>query len=206
MIAYKMKDKVYKGDFGYIRYRKKIATIRTAICLFVAVGLYIAGLIIWKSQKNVLSIVAALGCLPTGWSGVNLIMLLKAGFCSDKDHEIIEAHRGGLLIHYDHVITSYDTNYNINASTVLDKNICMYTADTTMDIADCEKHVKKMLAQSGYSSYSIKIFKDIDKFCDRLDQLEKLRSEKKIDPYAIEKSWVPGTVQTPAGVLLSISL
>ncbi|MBE5832551.1 MAG: hypothetical protein E7306_12545 [Butyrivibrio sp.] len=201
-----MHSRVYKGEFGYIKYRKKVAIIRTAICLAIAVGLYVIGLVAYGSQKNILSIVAALGCLPTGWSAVNLIMLIKAGFCSESDHDKIEAHKGGLLIHYDHVITSYETNYNVNASTVLDKNICMYTADKMMDVIDCEKHIKKMIAQSGYSSYSIKIFTDIDKFCDRLDQLEKLRKDKNINPKAIEDAWVPGTVQTPSGVLLSISL
>ncbi|WP_026515850.1 hypothetical protein [Butyrivibrio sp. MC2021] len=201
-----MSSKVYKGDFGYIKYRRKVAIIRTAICLLIAVGLYVAGLLIFKTQKNGLSIIAALSCLPTGWSGVNLVMLLKASFCNDSDHEKIEKSKGGLLIHYDHVITSYETNYNIDASTVLDKNICMYSSDPKMDIKDCEKHIKKMVAQSGYSSYSIKIFKDIDQFCSRLEQLEKLRAEKDIDPQAIEDAWVPGTVQTAASVLLSISL
>ena len=132
--------------------------------------------------------------------------MLKAKPCSEEDHARIEEHRGGLLIHYDQVITSYETNYNIMASTVLEKNICCYTADKNMDIQDCEKHIKKMIAQSGYSSYSIKIFKDIDKFCERLDQLEKLRSDAGIDPKAIEDAWVPGTVQTAAGVLSSISV
>ena len=201
-----MQSKAYKGEFGYIKYRKQVAIIRTSICFIVSVGLYIIGLIFWGSQKNIMSIVAALGCLPTGWSAVNLVMMLKAGFCSEEDHKKIELHKGGLLINYDLVITSYETNYNINASTVLDKNICLYTADKTMDIIDCEKHIKKMIAQSGYSSYSIKIFTDIDKFCERLDQLEKLRTDHGIDPKKIEDEWVPGTVQTPAGVLQSISL
>ncbi|MDC7295253.1 MULTISPECIES: hypothetical protein [unclassified Butyrivibrio] len=201
-----MSSKVYKGEFGYIKYRRKVAIIRTAICLIAAIGMYVTGLLLFKTQKNGMSIIAALGCLPTGWSGVNLIMLLKAAYCSDADHEKIEACKGDLLIHYDHVITSYDTNYNIAASTVLDKNICLYASDDKLDIHDCEKHIKKMIAQSGYSSYSIKIFKDIDQFCSRLSQLEKLRSEKNIDPKAIEDAWVPGTVETAASVLLSISL
>ncbi len=201
-----MQSKAYKGDFGYIKYRKKVAIIRTSICFAVAVGLYVIGLIFWGSQRNIMSIVAVLGCLPTGWSAVNLVMMLKAGFCSDEDHEKIEAHKGGLLINYDLVITSYETNYNINASTVLDKNICLYTSDKNMDLIDCEKHIRKMIAQSGYSDHSIKIFTDINKFCERLASLDKLRAEHGIDPKAIEDAWVPGTVQTPTGVLLSISL
>ncbi len=201
-----MKNRIYKGEFGYISYRKKIAIIRTAICLLIVLGLFICGLIVYGSQKNILSIVAALGCLPTGWSAVNLIMLLKAGCCNEGDHQKILEHKGNLLINYDLVITSYDKNYNINAATVLAKNICCYTSDKLIEISDCENHIKKMIAQSGYSSYTIKIFTDIDKFCERLDSLEKLRSERNIDPQAIEDAWVPGTVQTPAGVLMSISL
>lgn len=198
--------RVYKGDFGYIKYRKSVAILRTVICLLITVGIYIAGLVMYKSQKNMLSIIAALGCLPTGWSAVNMIMFLKAKACASVDMEKIEKVRGGLLIRYDHVITSYDKNFYVNASTVLDKNICCYSADEDMDEIDCEKHIKKMIAQSGYSSYSIKIFTNIDKFCERLAQLEKLRADKDIDPQAIEDSWIPGTTQTPASILLSISL
>ena len=198
--------KAYKGEFGYVRYRRQVAIIRTAICAAIAVGLFVVGLLIYGSQKNMLSIIAALSCLPTGLSAVNLIMFLRAGYCKDSDHDKILQHCGALLIHYDHVITSYDKNFNVSASTVLDKNICCYSDDTSYDAGDLEKHIRKMMAQSGYSNYSIKLFDNIDKFCERLDQLEKLRAEKNLDPKAIEDAWVPGTVQTPASVLLSISL
>ncbi len=198
--------KKYKGEFGYIGYRKRVAIIRTIICLAIAVGFFVAGLLIFGSQKNYLSIIAALLCLPTGLSAVNMIMFLKAVGCSDEDHTAIEQHRGSLLIHYDHVITTYDRNFNVAASTVLDKNVCCYMADTKGDPGDVEKHIKKMMAQGGYSGYSIKVFDKLDKFLARLDQLESLRSEKSIDPAAIEDAWVPGTQETPASILLSISL
>ena len=198
--------KVYKGEFGYIGYRRKVATIRTAICLAIAVGLFVTGLIISGSQKNLLSIIAALCCLPAGLSAVNMIMFLRSNPCSDSDHEKILKHCGDLLIHYDHVITSYDKNFNVHASTVLDRNICFYTADDSYDAGDLEKHVRKMMAQNGYNDYSIKLFTNIDKYCDRLVQLEKLRADRNIDPAAIEDAWVPGTLQTPASILLSISL
>ena len=83
-----MQSKAYKGEFGYIKYRKQVAIIRTAICFIIAVGLYVIGLIFWGSQRNILSIVAALGCLPTGWSAVNLVMMLKDGYCSACTQQI----------------------------------------------------------------------------------------------------------------------
>lgn len=198
--------RVYKGDFGYINYRKKTGIIRTAIFLAVAVGLFITGLLIYKTQKSVFSILAALACLPTGWSAVNMIMFLKTSSCSNKDHDRIEQEKGGLLVRYDLLITSYETNFKICAATVLDKNICCYSDDENIDADACEKHIKKMMAQNGYGSYSIKVYEDIDGFCNRLNQLESLRNSKNIDPQSIEDSWIPGTAQTPAAILLSISL
>ncbi len=198
--------KKYKGEYGYIDYRKKLGIIRTVLFFACVLCCFLTGIFVFGSQKNFLSIIAALLCLPTGWSGVNLIMFIRAHSISAEDHSEVEEHRGKLLVYYDMVITSYDKNYNLSAATVLDKNICCYMADAEADEYDLEKHIRKMMAQGGYSSYSIKIFKKIDDFCTRLDQLERLRSEKDIDPQAIEDAWVPGTAQTPASILLSISL
>lgn len=199
-------NKKSKGDFGYIEYQRKIGIIRTVIFILIAVLLFLAGLGIFGSQKNFMSILAALICLPAGWSAVNMIMFLRAIPCSVSTHEKILKHAGGLLIHYDHVITSYEKNYNVAASTVLDKNICCFVEDPKADPDDIEKHIKKMMAQGGYSNHSIKVFDNPDRFCERLDQLDRLRSDKGLNPKAIEDAWVPGTAQTPASVLLSISL
>ncbi len=131
---------------------------------------------------------------------------MRAKGCSDSSFHKIEESKGGLLIHYDEVITSYDKNFNVAASTVLDKNICCYVEDDSFDLLDLEKHIKKMMAQNGYGSYSIKAFSKLDDFCTRLSQLERIRQDKNIDPKALEDAWVPGTQETAASVLLSISL
>lgn len=198
--------KSFKGEFGYIKYRRQIGILRTGLFLLVILALFLSGLFIFGSSKNYLSIIAALLCLPAGWSAVNLIMFLRAKGCSDSSFHKIEDIKGGLLVRYDEVITSYDKNFNVAASTVLDKNICCYVEDDSFDLLDLEKHIKKMMAQNGYGSYSIKAFNKLDDFCGRISQLERLRQEKNIDPKALEDAWVPGTQETAASVLLSISL
>ncbi len=198
--------KSFKGDFGYIRYRRQIGILRTGLFLLVVLALFFSGLFIFGSSKNYLSIIAALLCLPAGWSAVNLIMFLRAKGCSDSSFNKINKSKGGLLVRYDEVITSYDKNFNVAASTVLDKNICCYVEDDSFDLIDLEKHIKKMMAQNGYGSYSVKVFNKLDDFCLRLSQLERIRQEKNIDPQALEDAWVPGTQETAASVLLSISL
>ena len=198
--------KSFKGDFGYIRYRRQIGLLRTGLFLLVVLALFLSGLFSFGSSKNYLSIIAALLCLPAGWSAVNFIMFLRAKGCSDSSFRKIEEIKGGLLVRYDEVITSYDKNFNVAASTVLDKNICCYVEDDSFDLLDLEKHIKKMMAQNGYGSYSVKAFNKLDDFCNRLSQLERIRQDKNIDPEAIEDAWVPGTQETAASVLLSISL
>ncbi len=198
--------KSFKGDFGYIRYRRQIGILRTGLFLIVVLALFLSGLFIFDSTKNYLSIIAALLCLPTGWSAVNLIMFLRAKGCSDSSFKKIEENQGGLLIRYDEVITSYDKNFNVAASTVLEKNICCYVEDDSFDLIDLEKHIKKMMAQNGYGSYSVKAFNKLDDFCLRLCQLARVWKKKKIDPQALEDAWVPGKQETAASVLLSISL
>ena len=198
--------RVSKGNFGYIEYMRKFAIIRTVIALLICLAIFLTGLIIYHSNKSAFSIIAALGCLPAGLSAVNMIMYLRAHPCSRDAYEKIESHRHGLLIRYDLEMTSYEENYGIAAATVLDKNVCCFTEDKALDLNNCEKHIRNQIAQSGYTDYTVKVFKDINAFCNRLDQLEQIRSSKNINPVAIEDAWVPGTVETCALVLLSISL
>ncbi|WP_026494627.1 hypothetical protein [Butyrivibrio sp. WCD3002] len=200
------KGRVPKGEFGYIEGASRAAIIRTAISVLACVVIFLIGLLIYHTNKSAFSIIAALGCIPAGLSAVNMIMYLRAHRCSKEAYEKIEAHRGGLLIRYELEMTSYEENYGISAATVLDKNVCCYSEVKGLDVIDCEKHIRNQIAQSGYSSYTVKVFKDLDAFCARLDQLEQIRASKNIDPQAIEDAWVPGTVETCAHVLLSISL
>lgn len=201
-----MKKHLKKGEFGYIARGKKSAIIRSALSVGACIVIFLIGLAINHTNKNVFSIIAALGCLPAGWSIVNMIMFMRAGSCSTAAYSEIENHKGGLMILYDLEMTSENANYAISAATVLDKNVCCYTEDLKLDTTDCEKHILLQISQSGYSDYTVKVFSNLQKFCDRLDQMEELREKKNIDPFAIEAAWVNGTTQTAASVLQSISL
>lgn len=198
--------RVYKGDFGYILYQRKVAIIRSVIIGGAILGIFLLGLVITKTNKNIFSIIAALSCLPLGWSIINLIMYYRAIPLSDDSYEKIKRHAGSLYMIYDLSLTSEKSTYNVGAITVLEKNIAGYTEDKNMDIQDCQEHIKNQISLSKYHDYTIKIFRNADDYCRRLDELEKLRKDHKVDPKAIEDNWVPGTIQTVSGILKSISL
>ena len=198
--------KITKGHKGYIEYNKRFTFIRSLICIGIVVGLFLIGLIRFKTNQNGLSIVAALGCLPTGWSVVNFIMYFRGKKISEDAFERIETCKGSLLVNYELEMTSERATFHVAALTVLEKNVIGFTQDDDMDISDCEKHIELLLNQNKHKDYTIKIFTKLDDFCERLKQLEKLREDHKINPKEIEANWKPGTIQTPMGVLMSASL
>ena len=200
------KNRIIKGNYGYILYSRKKSLIRSIISVALCFAIFLTGLVMYGSNKNYFSIIAALGCLPMGISVVNCIMFYRSGFCSSSSYEKIQKHKGGLFVQYDLEMTSEKENYSVAAVTVIEKNVCCFTEDRKLDIPDCERHILLQISQSGYSHYAVKVYKDIDEFCKRLDQLEKLRAARNVDPFAIEESWVPGTTQTAASVLRSVSL
>ncbi|MBR5115720.1 MAG: hypothetical protein IK096_01515 [Lachnospiraceae bacterium] len=195
-----------KGIYGNIRSRRRSAVIRTAVLAGFSVGLFLLGLFLYHSNKNLLSVIAALGAIPSGLSAVNMILFLKAKPLSKEAYETIEQHRGKLLIRYELEMTSYDRTWHIGAACALQKNICLFTEEAGADLNACEKHIREQLKIGGYEDVTVKVFGDLSGFCQRLDQLEKLRDTMHLNPAAIEDAWQPGTTQTPAGILLSISL
>ncbi len=197
---------VPKGSFGYLESMRKRALLRSIFCVALCLIIFLVGLVRYGSNKSVFSIIAALGCLPTGISIVNYIMFLHALPCSARAHERIEAVRGGLLVQYDLYMTGQDRNFPISAACVMEGNVCCLAEDPKLTPSEAEKHIRLQISQSGYTSETVKVFQDLDAFCMRLSELEQLRMNHGIDPLALEDAWEPGTRQTIPGILRSISL
>ena len=197
-----------KGSYGNIRSRRKRAIYRSLFFAGFSLAVFLTGLFLTHTTRNFLSIVAAIGAIPTALSVVNLVLFIKAKSLPQEAYEEIERHRGGLLIRYELEMTSYERTYHISAACVMDKSAAFYTADENADTDACTAHIKEQLSLGGYPDMAVVVFKStqLAEFCERLDQLEKLRAVRHINPAAIEDAWQPGTTQTPAGILLSISL
>ena len=198
--------RVPKGCFGYIESARKAAFLRTATAFVLCVGCFLAGRILTGSSRNVLSIVAAVLCLPFGVFAVNYVMFLWAKPCSRAAYEKIEAARGHLLVLYDLTLTGRDHDFNIASAVALDKETVFYTEEETTDESLFKTHIRVQMALSDYRELQITLCKDADAYCEKLQELEDLRSSLGIDMQAEEDAWQPGTVQTMTGVLTSISL
>jgi hypothetical protein len=87
---------------------------------------------------------------------------------------VIAPHAQGLLCLFDMVFTSYEKTYNVAHITVCDNTICGFTQSEKFDEQAFYKHMDSVLKKDGYKETSIKIFKDIKKYTQRLDQMQEL--------------------------------
>lgn len=169
---------VPKGAFGYLNNRKKYTALRTVLFFSISAALYISGIIRTGSNKNLLTIVAVLGCLPACKSAVNFILFLRAKGCSDALHEkLVSYEDGSMTVFYDMYFTSYQKNYPLSHMALKGGILCGMTENPSCDCREAEKHLEQMLVQEGIKNVTVQVFSQEDKYIDRLSRLSGMRVE-----------------------------
>ena len=159
-----------KGSMLYLPYMRKRETVKTVIFFAVSLAIFVTGLIFSGTSANLLTVVAVLGCLPSGRSAVSMIMYLRAGGCSKQTFEAIE----GLGIKegfYSLYFTSYSENYDISHLVLTENSILAYSEDERIKEDGFETHIREMLAQNGYRDIHVKLWKNREAYLQRLRQI-----------------------------------
>ena len=170
--------KVVKGQYGYIRTQRIKVTIRTVLLFLLSLVIFFVGL--WYNggnKKNLLTVVAVLGCLPACKSAVNMIMFFRASGCAENVWERVSRCSEGLTCLYDMYFTSYEKNYAVSHLVVKDHVVCGYCSDAKCESEKCEKHLGNMLKQGGCKNVTVKIYKDLDQYCEGLSNLQRQNAE-----------------------------
>lgn len=167
-------EKKKKGEKGYLVYQKKNTALRTTVLFGLSLAIYLTGYISTGSNKNLLTIVAVLGCLPACRSAVNMIMIFKYRGLGEEDYRKIAPHGNGCAKLFDLVFTSYEKNFEIHHMAFKGNCLIGYSANPDCDAKACEKHLHSMCVQNNLGDVEIKIFKELPKYINRLDQIAAL--------------------------------
>ena len=160
-----------KGSFGYIKRGRIILGTMTFLLLAAVLAMYFGALRYFGTNKNVFTILAALSCIGVGKCAVDFVMFMKAGYCSNAAMEIIDPHIGKLCGGYDLFMTSYDKNFSISHAVCAAKSVCAFMEDSKCDVKAGEMHIRTMLEADGFKGYTVKIFRNLDQYIERLDEL-----------------------------------
>lgn len=164
----------YKGTCGYINSQRVYEIIRTILYFSISLSLFFAGWITTKERMNLLTVVAILGCLPASKSFVGAFMFCRFKSTSSEVADEIEKHLGKLTGLYDMVFTGYEKNYVVSHLVVKGDTICGYSEKKDFPEQDFYRHLSKLLQADQFQNVSIKIFTDMRKYTERLDQLQVL--------------------------------
>ena len=173
-----MKNKDTKGDYLYLQNKKKMEIIKTVLFFAISAALYIAGYVTTGSNKNYLTIVAVLGCLPASKSAVSMIMNLRAKGCSEKVYKAVSQKVGEKTGAYNLYFTSYDKNYDMSHVFVKGMTIIAFTENGKLSESGFEEHIKTVLNRDAIKGVNVKVYKDLEKYLARIEQMQNLENEK----------------------------
>lgn len=169
-----------KGTLNYLKTQKKYEIARTILYFVISISLFIAGYISTGERLNLLSVVAALGCLPACKSLVDAIMFLRFKSCSEESVRLIAPHTEDLHCLYDMVFTSYKINFQVGHLTVCGNTVCGYTEDSKFAENEFYKHIGDILKLDGHKEVTVKVFTDLTKYTNRLDQMKQLDCDENL--------------------------
>lgn len=166
--------KLVKGRPGYIKHRKNRYLMWAILEFAVVLALFAIG--IWQtgSRKNILTIVAIVGCLPAAKMLVEYIVMLPfKGISKNYGREIRE--KASLLITvYDLIFTCNEKLMQVDAIVISDHVVCGYTSYEKTDEKAVTEMLKNLLASENYEKMTVKIFHDYTAFLSRAEGLNSM--------------------------------
>lgn len=171
-------SKINKGEFAWLSGRKKREIIKTVLYFGISAALFLMGWLSTKTTANLLTIVAVLGCLPASKSAVSMIMFLRVKGCSKETEVQLRERFGEDFGCFNLYFTSDKKNYEIHHLFVNKSSIAAYTEDEKTKSGDFEEHIQTMLRQAGVTKAGVKLYKDRQKYMERLEQLILLEADR----------------------------
>lgn len=167
-----MKNKIKKGDFDYISHQRKVSLIRSIILYIIPLTIFLIGYFYnGRDVRNILTLVAVLGLLPAAKSMVGTIMFFRAKGCSAAAKAQIMESGENFHHYFDFYFTAYERNYPLSHMMLLNQALIGVTEAAKCDVRECEKHLQNHLRQEGIKDIAIKIYSDLDEYCERLAEL-----------------------------------
>lgn len=166
-----------KNTYGYIDSQKKYEIIRTVVCFGISISLFVAGYVAAKSKMNVLTVVAILGCLPASKSLVSTIMFLRHKSCSQATHDKVSPACVCFDHLYDLIFTTEKVTYKVVHAAYKGKCLVLFSEDA-LDTNRLEAHIDEYLNRAGIKSVNVKVYTDLNKYTERLEQMAALEKEE----------------------------
>lgn len=190
--------KCEKGTPGYLEYKLKVEILRTILYFMLVAAVYFLGYSQTGSNKNLLTVVAIVGCLPACKALVGVITRLPHRSVRPELAAEVTETCPHLYLLFDLVVTSTEKIMPIDVIAISGDKVLGYTSDTKVDLDHAVRHIKNILAQNRFQNVSVKLTDQYKSFLARAKELEHIAAVQKEDQKAHERK--------TANVIMNISL
>ncbi len=190
--------RVIKGNPGYLEYKKKIEIIRTVIYFLIVAAIFFLGYTQTHTRKNLLTVVAVVGCLPACKALVGVISRFPYSSMAQKEADEISEKARQLTVVYDMIITSREKIMPVDCIVISGNLIYGYTRNKKVDLKYAANHISSILNQNGFSHVSVKILNNYSSFLARVEGMNSIEK--------VEKNNTKDLEEQIAGIILNISM
>lgn len=160
--------KVYKGQYGYLKYRKFKTGIALASGLLLVLAIFFTGLYLTGTRANILSVLAVVCVLPTAKIGVAFFMLPFRFPDYRSEYDEVRLNAAELVTGCDFVMTYNEKRGYVRYVVVTQTGAFIYTPDKAIKLDELEKSVLNMLQLYNDRDITVKAFNDYNTFIKRL--------------------------------------
>lgn len=173
--------KCNKGTPGYLDYKLKVEILRTILYFVIVAAVYFLGYSQTGSNKNLLTVVAIVGCLPACKALVGVITRIPYHSVKAEFAQEIQEKCPHLTVIFDLVVTSTEKIMPIDVIVISGDKISGYTSSQKVDLEYAAKHIKSILVQNGFHEISVKLQNQYKTFIARAEGLENIAAVEKRD-------------------------
>ena len=200
-----------KGSFGYLQKKRVFSLVKSILFLAAVLIIYFTALHHFHTNKNVFSIIAAVGALPAGRSIVETIMCFRARSASEKVHKRVEGIPGlnNCYSLYDLYLTSYERAYSLSHAAIGNGLLVGLTEVPDTDCRLCEQHIRDMAAKEGIEGFRAEIYRDLDEYTAALKNLVQSMEKADVPDSVIDRDGQAESKERDAraaALILSISV
>lgn len=190
--------KCEKGTPGYLREKLKTEILRTAVYFAIVAAVFLLGYSQTHSKKNLLTVVAVVGCLPACKALVGVITRIPYKTVDLALADEVASKSPHLTAVYDLVVTSTEKIMPIDCMVISHEKVFGYTSGKKVDLQETASYLRKMLQRNDFPGVSVKLYDQYKPFLSIVEGLENIAAVEKADTREEE--------QQIAQVILNLSL
>lgn len=170
--------KVKRGEFGYLKYKKRVSLFGVLLMLVLGISVFVAGLLLNDmSNRNIFTVIAVLFVLPGAKYLVALIVSFPYKPVTKERYEKVRSQVSeGAVLYTDLVITSSEKVMHLDFVVVGNGQVIGLLGNGKQELTYVRPYLTKGVANWG-SDYKVKIFDSEKKFLAELSNMK----EKEVD-------------------------